>query len=48
VTSLRTLGKDSSLSAVEGYDDVTGVGSPSADYLRSYCPPKDRYGHRGS
>ena len=41
VTSLRTLGKDSSLSAVEGYDDVTGVGSPSADYLRSYCPPDD-------
>ncbi|MDH6135704.1 subtilase family serine protease [Kitasatospora sp. MAA4] len=41
VTSLRTLGKDSSLSAVEGYDDVTGVGTPSADYLRSYCPPDD-------
>ncbi|MFG2820015.1 protease pro-enzyme activation domain-containing protein [Kitasatospora sp. NPDC048365] len=35
-TSLRTLGKDSSLHAVKGYDDVTGVGSPTADYLASY------------
>ncbi|MFH8571210.1 protease pro-enzyme activation domain-containing protein [Streptomyces sp. NPDC017993] len=37
-TSLRTLGKDSSLHAVVGYDDVTGVGSPSAGYVRSYRP----------
>ncbi|WP_314175559.1 S53 family peptidase [Streptomyces winkii] len=35
-TSLRTLGKDSSLKAVTGYDDVTGVGSPAAGYLRSF------------
>ncbi|WP_441247879.1 S53 family peptidase [Kitasatospora sp. McL0602] len=40
-TSLRTLGKDSSLSATTGYDDVTGVGTPTAEYLRSYlCPPE--------
>ncbi|MEZ0022599.1 subtilase family serine protease [Kitasatospora sp. MAP12-15] len=40
VTSLRSLGMDSSLVAVEGYNAVTGVGSPTADYLRSYaCPP---------
>ncbi|AUG76387.1 serine protease [Kitasatospora sp. MMS16-BH015] len=37
VTSLRSLGKDSSLHAVEGYDDVTGVGTPTADYLTSYA-----------
>ncbi|MFC1409597.1 protease pro-enzyme activation domain-containing protein [Streptacidiphilus sp. N1-12] len=36
VTSLRTLGKDSSLAATRGYDNVTGVGSPAAGYLRSY------------
>ncbi|GGO87838.1 S53 family peptidase [Wenjunlia tyrosinilytica] len=36
ITSLRTLGKDSSLKAVPGYDDVTGVGSPAAGYLKSY------------
>ncbi|OON71379.1 S53 family peptidase [Streptomyces tsukubensis] len=35
-TSLRTLGKDSSLSAVVGYDDVTGVGSPAGGYIDSY------------
>ena len=35
-TSLRTLGKDSSLSSVVGYDDVTGVGSPAAGYVNSY------------
>jgi subtilase family serine protease len=35
-TSLRTLGKDSSLSATVGYDDVTGVGSPAAGYVSSY------------
>ncbi|MER5636161.1 S53 family peptidase [Kitasatospora sp. NPDC002227] len=38
LTSLRSLGKDSSLHAVAGYDDVTGVGSPTADYLKSYLP----------
>ncbi|MHA6760166.1 S53 family peptidase [Streptacidiphilus sp. PAMC 29251] len=36
ITSLRTLGKDASLSATRGYDDVTGVGSPAGGYLRSY------------
>ncbi|WP_329010726.1 S53 family peptidase [Streptomyces sp. NBC_01601] len=35
-TSVRSLGKDSSLSAVKGYDDVTGVGSPANGYVRSY------------
>ncbi|MFJ8018607.1 protease pro-enzyme activation domain-containing protein [Streptomyces sp. NPDC096339] len=38
-TWLDTLGHDSSLHAVEGYDDVTGVGTPTADYLRSYQTP---------
>ncbi|MFD8544070.1 protease pro-enzyme activation domain-containing protein [Streptomyces sp. NPDC059649] len=37
-TSLRSLGKDSSLHAVVGYDDVTGVGSPSSGYVSSYRP----------
>ncbi|GGM18438.1 hypothetical protein GCM10010129_73260 [Streptomyces fumigatiscleroticus] len=36
VTSVRSLGKDTSLKAVEGYDDVTGVGSPANDHVRSY------------
>ncbi|MET9480079.1 S53 family peptidase [Streptomyces sp. NPDC006638] len=36
LTSLRSLGKDSSLSAVVGYDDVTGVGTPAAGYVNSY------------
>jgi subtilase family serine protease len=35
-TTLRTLGHDSSLSSVVGYDDVTGVGSPAANYVSSY------------
>ncbi|MFH9659804.1 protease pro-enzyme activation domain-containing protein [Streptomyces sp. NPDC017248] len=34
--SARTLGEDSSLSAVKGYDDVTGVGSPAHGYVQSY------------
>jgi subtilase family serine protease len=38
VTSLRTLGHDSSLQATPGYDDVTGVGSPAAGYIPSYGP----------
>ncbi|WP_042419385.1 S53 family peptidase [Streptacidiphilus anmyonensis] len=38
VTTLRTLGQDSSLQATQGYDDVTGVGSPSAGYLTSFKP----------
>ncbi|TJZ55784.1 serine protease [Streptomyces piniterrae] len=37
-TSLRSLGKDSSLHAVVGYDDVTGVGTPGAGYVSSYRP----------
>ncbi|MDX2548310.1 S53 family peptidase [Streptomyces sp. WI04-05B] len=36
LTSVRSLGKDSSLQAVRGYDDVTGVGSPSTGYVESY------------
>ncbi|MGV4984974.1 S53 family peptidase [Streptomyces sp. NRAIS4] len=35
--SARSLGKDSSLSAVKGYDDVTGVGSPAGGYVQSYA-----------
>ncbi|MGV9990218.1 S53 family peptidase [Streptomyces sp. NPDC003374] len=34
--SVRSLGKDSSLKAVKGYDDVTGVGSPANGYVQSY------------
>ncbi|MGW1073872.1 S53 family peptidase [Streptomyces sp. NPDC002537] len=41
VTSLRSLGGDSSLSATVGYDNVTGVGSPADTYVTSYIP-----GHR--
>ncbi|MFJ6750378.1 protease pro-enzyme activation domain-containing protein [Streptomyces sp. NPDC091266] len=37
-TSLRSLGKDSSLHAGVGYDDVTGVGSPGTGYVSSYRP----------
>ncbi|MCT9082815.1 S53 family peptidase [Streptomyces fulvoviolaceus] len=36
ITSVRSLGKDSSLSAVKGYDDVTGVGTPAGGYVESY------------
>jgi subtilase family serine protease len=36
LTSVRTLGRDSSLSAVKGYDDVTGVGTPANGYVESY------------
>ncbi|MFE9764866.1 protease pro-enzyme activation domain-containing protein [Streptomyces sp. NPDC005808] len=36
LTSVRSLGKDSSLSAVPGYDDVTGVGTPAGGYIQSY------------
>ncbi|MFD6308654.1 protease pro-enzyme activation domain-containing protein, partial [Streptomyces sp. NPDC060223] len=36
LTSVRSLGKDSSLSAVKGYDDVTGVGTPASGYIQSY------------
>ncbi|MDO0915483.1 S53 family peptidase [Streptomyces sp. DT2A-34] len=35
-TSVRSLGKDSSLQAVKGYDDVTGVGTPASGYVESY------------
>ncbi|MFE0516194.1 protease pro-enzyme activation domain-containing protein, partial [Streptomyces sp. NPDC058964] len=35
-TSVRSLGKDSSLSAVKGYDDVTGVGTPANGYVESF------------
>ncbi|MER5862908.1 S53 family peptidase [Kitasatospora sp. NPDC002040] len=38
-TSVRSLGKDSSLHAVRGYDDVTGVGSPAPGYVASYANP---------
>jgi len=35
-TTLRTMGRDSSLHATAGFDDVTGVGSPAPGYLRSF------------
>lgn len=35
-TSVRSLGKDSSLIAVKGYDPVTGVGTPAGGYVESY------------
>ncbi|WP_030204359.1 protease pro-enzyme activation domain-containing protein [Streptomyces sp. NRRL S-87] len=35
-TSVRSLGKDSSLHAVRGYDLVTGVGSPGPYYVASH------------
>ncbi|MEW2622044.1 S53 family peptidase [Streptomyces sp. NPDC048106] len=34
--SVRSLGKDSSLSATKGYDNVTGVGSPADGYVTSW------------
>ncbi|MBV2353673.1 S53 family peptidase [Streptomyces sp. J2-1] len=37
LTSVRSMGKDSSLHAVKGYDDVTGVGSPAAGYVSSFA-----------
>ncbi|MFJ4406226.1 protease pro-enzyme activation domain-containing protein [Streptomyces sp. NPDC088910] len=45
ITSLRTLGADASLHATVGYDDVTGVGTPGADYVKSYLPPKKNGKH---
>ncbi|MFI0963669.1 protease pro-enzyme activation domain-containing protein [Streptomyces sp. NPDC021080] len=39
-TSVRSLGQDSSLKAVKGYDDVTGVGSPAPGYVESYVITK--------
>ncbi|MFE7352863.1 protease pro-enzyme activation domain-containing protein [Streptomyces sp. NPDC057543] len=36
LTSVRSLGKDASLKAVKGYDDVTGVGTPAPGYVNSY------------
>jgi subtilase family serine protease len=40
ITSLRTFGTDSTLSATVGYDNVTGVGSPGTNYVKSYKPAK--------
>lgn len=42
LTSVRSLGKDSSLKAVRGYDDVTGVGTPTSGYIESY---RSNHGH---
>ncbi|HEY5832757.1 S53 family peptidase [Streptomyces sp.] len=36
ITSLRVLGRDSSLVATPGYDDVTGVGTPTGHYVKTY------------
>ncbi|MEV6795804.1 S53 family peptidase [Streptomyces sp. NPDC051320] len=36
LTSLRSIGHDSSLVATKGYDVVTGVGSPAPGYVASY------------
>ncbi len=43
LTSVRSLGKDSSLSAVKGYDDVTGVGTPANGYVQSYSRPQGHH-----
>ena len=42
ITSLRLLGKDSSLVATRGYDDVTGVGTPTSHYIQAYGWPFGR------
>ncbi|WP_225844638.1 protease pro-enzyme activation domain-containing protein [Streptomyces sp. HPF1205] len=36
ITSLRVLGRDASLVATRGYDDVTGVGTPTSHYVQAY------------
>jgi subtilase family serine protease len=36
VARLIAYGQDTSLNAVRGYDDATGVGSPNLDYFRSF------------
>jgi subtilase family serine protease len=41
-TTLQSLGHDSSLTAVPGYDEVTGLGSPAPAYLRSFQPGSGR------
>ncbi|WP_042436915.1 S53 family peptidase [Streptacidiphilus albus] len=46
-TSLRTMGHDSSLRATQGFDDVTGVGSPAPGYLASYRPGFTGFQGRG-
>ncbi len=38
LVSLRSFGVDSSLSATVGFDNVTGVGTPGASYVKSYVP----------
>ena len=35
-TALRTFGEDGALHTTTGFDDVTGVGTPSGDYVGSY------------
>jgi subtilase family serine protease len=40
ITSLRSLGKDASLHATVGYDDVTGVGTPAKGYVTSSLPKR--------
>ncbi|MEE4544341.1 S53 family peptidase [Streptomyces sp. V4-01] len=44
ITSLRSLGKDASLNATVGYDDVTGVGTPSKGYVTSTLPQRTHGG----
>jgi subtilase family serine protease len=36
ITSLRVLGRDASLAATRGYDDVTGVGTPTSNYVDGF------------
>src|SRR5882757_6750622 len=36
ITSLRVLGRDASLVATPGYDDVTGVGTPTSRYVSGF------------
>jgi len=37
--SVRTFGADSSLQVKQGYDEVTGVGSPNSGWLSAFGPP---------
>jgi subtilase family serine protease len=38
VYSVRTFNQDSSLQIAPGWDDVTGIGSPNANWLTSVSP----------
>jgi len=39
VYSVRTFNQDSSLAVTPGWDDVTGLGSPSPKYITGFNTP---------